>query len=210
MAIITTGASTSPCGEHLRPQSLLGLGDNIKLFISNLLEDMACQLGLRLFIMATNKIYTISKYDAGPTSASRFYPGVDGNGRQVLFVAMNSLMYAYWFDKNGIYICRESRDASLGFPSLSLGQHTHEGLGILVEWMNELRITPRSIKVQQFTSFDSPRLKISDYPDSFEDGDMGTEQDKERLLQWWHDIGAFVLSWNGKDYWLDRNGEICV
>ena len=51
-----------------------------------------------------------------------------------------------------------------------------------------------------------PLLAIRDQPSWFEDGDLGSEEERERTFRWWREIGGFVLVWAGTEHTLDGNG----
>jgi hypothetical protein len=158
--------------------------------------------------MSTEKLYPIAPDGGGVTQWSRYFPGVTPAGDQVIILGEGQRMHAYWFDAAGLYLRREDRAMTVRTREPSPQEQLQGRPARPRAWARELGLTPATIRVQKFqSSYDGPVLQILDYPRRFEDGETGTDEEREELLRWWHDLGAFVLSWDGTEYTLNGEGE---
>ena len=144
--------------------------------------------------VAPGKLYPIAPDLGGFDEWSRYYPGVAPDDGQVLVAQSSPLVCAHRFDAAGRYLGREVRTTDWA-DALS--------------WVGELGLTPATIRVQQFSTHDEPGplLAIWDQPSWHEDGDLGSEEEREQTLRWWQDIGGFVLVWDGSEYTLNGQGR---
>lgn len=144
--------------------------------------------------MGEPRLYRIAPDSDQFDEWSRYYPGVTAAGEQVLVVQDSPLVCAHRFDGTGRYLDRAFRTTDWA-DALS--------------WARELELTPATIRVRQFSTFPDtgPLLAIRDQPSWWEDGDLGSAADRERLFCWWRNLGAFVLVWAGQEYTLDGSGQ---
>jgi hypothetical protein len=132
---------------------------------------------------------------------SRYFPGVTPDGTQMFVARSGGLVCAHRFDAEGRYLGREFRTTDWADA---------------FSWARELGLAPATIRVRKFHSgfdgpgpdaFDGPTLAILDQPSWFEDGALGSEEEREQTLRWWQEIGGFVLRWDGVDHTLDGTGK---
>lgn len=151
--------------------------------------------------MGEERLYPIAPDLGKFDEMSRYFPGVTPDGVQAFVARSGGFVCAHRFDADGRYLGREFRTTDWA-DALS--------------WALELGLTPATIRVRKFHSefdepgpdaFDGPTLAIRDQPSWFDDGDLGSEEERERTLRWWQEIGGFVLQWDGEEHTLDGTGK---
>jgi hypothetical protein len=128
----------------------------------------------------------------------------------MLLVLHYERMYAFRFDAAGRYRGRLERAMAPPQRPEPPTEPSPRRRAEVLAWAKELGLRPATIRVRKFESeYDEPYLAIYDHPTYFETGDMGSDEEREETLRWWHDVGAFVLWFEGEQYWLDGQGQPC-
>jgi hypothetical protein len=160
--------------------------------------------------MDTDKLYLIApefEEPGGWSHWARYYPGVTAGGEQAILFARGQQMHLFRFDAAGGYLGRLDRAMRAPPRSEVPGEPSPTRRADIQAWLDELGLRPATIRVRQFHSGpDGPMLDVYDYPGHFEDVEPGTEE-YEETYGWWHGLGAFVLSWEGTDYWINGQGR---
>jgi hypothetical protein len=161
--------------------------------------------------MSTERLYPIAPALAGPgrwDPASLYYPGVTPAGEQVVIFGRGGLLHAFRFDAAGRYLGRLDRPMTVPPSPYPAARPSPTWRADVLAWARELGMSPAPVRVRQFLSeYGGPRLYLEDHPMHFEDGDLGDDEEREETLRRWHERGAFVLCWDGKELWLDGQGR---
>jgi hypothetical protein len=154
--------------------------------------------------MVSEKLYPIAPEVVSSGEWSRWadcWPGTTPDGEQLIVCWDGRRVYSHRFSADGEYLGRTARAAVDRATALAR--------------VKELGLTPATIRVRKFHSgldsptpdgFDGPTLAIYEQPSVFEDGDLGTPEQREVMLRWWRDLGAFVLFWDTTEHTLDGKG----
>jgi len=145
-----------------------------------------------------------------------FRAGYLRNGHQVLMGVQSPELVMVDFDIDGTYLSTTIR--SIVSTDRSSGRRTLDPSADMLfegieQWMDEIRLMPRTITVKEFFLEDryiGIRLLPDHYQDVLEHPDG---YDRERLteltedIRSWTDQGSFVLFWT-EDYYMSREGDV--
>src|SRR5262245_57308777 len=123
---------------------------------------------------------------------AEYVTGTTAGGEQAILFPGVPEMRAYWFDRKGKYLRKESRERRRPSEQRHL-EWPEDRLAELRAWVEELGLTPGLIEVQYFTVSEPPRLSIGDYPMGWDGAEWGEGGSLEEMVEWWRGLGCFVL-----------------
>jgi hypothetical protein len=142
---------------------------------------------------------------------ARFVTGTTSGGEQTILFPGVPVIHAYWFDREGKYLRRESRELHGWTRDDPYEKQIQDRQSGLQAWVEELGLTPGPIEVQYFRVSDPPTLAIQDYPMGWDDAEWGEGGSLEEMVEWWRGQGAFVLvvgrTWDTIEYQIDKHGK---
>ncbi len=165
-------------------------------------------------ISGSGRLYPI-RYDPDAV----FSAGVTARGEQVLIgTHPNFSVATVFFDQQGCLLRNEHRPTPR--PAAQAGDDQRALLNqatwkTMEEWKEEMGFSPGVVRVERFF-LSHERIGVKDLPDFMhqylaEAPDEGEELFRpglyEDIEQFIHK-GQFVLCWCGKDFWIDKDGEV--
>ncbi len=155
---------------------------------------------------ATERVYVINPHEKAYSPHSKYFVGRDTTGGQVIIFADSPKMHAYFFSLAGEFLKQESRETNSWGDARDYEVRIKVVFESVMSWIKELDLSEGTIRVKKFESgYQRPTLRLIDYPEYFDDGCLG--DDEEMIRARWASRQAFVLVWNGFDYWIDGEGN---